>query len=235
MPDVPVIALDGPSGSGKGAVTQALTRILGWHCLDSGALYRALAYTALEQGIDLDDEDALSALAARLNVRFSTDVDQSVQRILLGDKEITLEIRGEHCGNAASRIAALEGVRKSLLPRQREFRQLPGLIADGRDMGSVVFPDAALKIYLFASPEERANRRYKQLKEQGFSVNLARLSAEIADRDIRDEERAVSPLKPAADAIVIDTTKKGIDEVVQQILERAKQTVPEISDQLSNY
>jgi cytidylate kinase len=233
MSDVPVITLDGPSGAGKGSVALALARTLGWHSLDSGALYRALAHSALVQGLDLGDYNALTTLAARLDVRFKIDEGSDVQRVYLGDEEITVAIREEQCGNAASKIAANKGVREALLPRQRKFRELPGLIADGRDMGTVVFFDAPLKIFLSADPDERANRRYKQLIQQGFSVNLARLSAEIADRDIRDEERSVSPLKPASDAIVIDTTEKGIDEVVQQILDLAKQVFPEISNQLS--
>ena len=232
MPDVPIITVDGPSGSGKGSVCSALAQKIGWHLLDSGALYRGLALAAVKAGIDLNDREAMAHLARDLDIHFRQDSAGNGIAVYLGNEEITAEMRTEACGNAASKIAEYEGVRKSLLSKQRGFHQFPGLIADGRDMGSVVFPRAPLNIYLTASPEERANRRYKQLKEKGFSVNLARLSAEIAERDVRDKGRTRSPLQPAVDAVEIDTTDKELTQVVEQILELVITAFPELSDQL---
>jgi cytidylate kinase len=233
MADVPVITIDGPSGSGKGAVSSALSQALNWHVLDSGAIYRGLALAARKQGVDLADEAALSELAGRLDIHFRQNNAGTGIAVFLGQEEVSAPIREESCGNAASQIAPYKGVRRALLERQRSFQRPPGLIADGRDMGTVVFPDAPVKIFLQASPEERVNRRYKQLKEQGFSVTLAGLSAEIAERDVRDKGRAQSPLKPASDAVVIDTTDMDIKQVVVQVLELAKTAFPELSDQLS--
>jgi len=213
---VPVVAVDGPSGSGKGTVGQLLATRLGWHFLDSGALYRALALIAGEQGIDTGDADALADLAGRMELHFRLEPGQSA-RVLLGKRDIGDQLRTETVGEAASRIAALSPVRRALLHKQHALRRPPGLVADGRDMGTVVFPDATLKVYLTASPEVRAERRYKQLKDKGFDVNLAQLLDEIRERDARDAKRAASPLKPAADAYILDTSLLGISEVVDRI------------------
>lgn len=226
MSDIPVISVDGPSGTGKGTICVRLASILHWHYLDSGALYRGLALAAIRSGVGLENTPALYQLAERLDIRFEPDLEGGVV-IWLGDEEVTTEIRTETCGNAASTVAAYQGVRDGLLSRQRSFKQPPGLIADGRDMGTVVFPEASLKIFLTASAAERAKRRYKQLKEQGFSVNLARLSAEIAERDRRDLQRIASPLTPAPDAIIIDTTAVSAEEVVQQVLDLVRKTFSE--------
>jgi CMP/dCMP kinase len=232
MDEVPIITVDGPSGSGKGVVCSALAQILNWHLLDSGAIYRGLALAAMKAEIDLNDEQLLAQCARDLDIHFKHDSAGDGISVFLGKEDISSQIRTETCGNAASKIATYAAVRKSLLARQRGFQQYPGLIADGRDMGTVVFPTAPLKIYLVASQQERANRRYKQLKEQGFSVNLARLSADIVERDVRDKERGQSPLKPAADAVVIDTTEVEVKQVVEQILDMAKTAFPKLSDQL---
>lgn len=212
MSDVPVITVDGPSGTGKGTICGYLATWLGWHLLDSGTLYRVVAHAASSHDITLDDEAGLAELAANLDVEFK-QVDREITVILDGNNDITGAIRTETCGNAASRVAALKKVRQALLGRQRQFRRAPGLVADGRDMGTVIFPDAQLKIFLTASPEERAQRRYKQLKDKGNSVNLQRLSVEIRERDTRDEGRNVSPLIPAPDALVIDTSELNAGEV----------------------
>lgn len=215
--DSPVITIDGPGGSGKGTISLLLAHELGWRFLDSGALYRLVALAAQHHGIDLDNEAALETLAAHLDVEFEAQDEGREQRILLEGEDVTLAIRSERCGNDASRVAALPAVRAALLGRQRAFRQPPGLIADGRDMGTVIFPDAALKIFLVASPEERAKRRHKQLKEKGMSVSLADLVKEIAERDARDSQRKASPMKPAQDAVVLDTSVLGIDEVMDKV------------------
>lgn len=215
--EVPLITIDGPSGSGKGTISKLLAERLGYHLLDSGALYRLLAHAAQIHAISLDDEDSLSTLAGHLDVQFLAD-DGEETRILLEGEDVTDTIRTEECGKSASIVAALPSVRTALLARQRAFHHPPGLIADGRDMGTVVFPDANVKYYLTASVEERAERRYKQLKEKGMSVNLASLSVEIAARDDRDANRSVAPLKPADDAIVVDTTNMSIEEVVDQVM-----------------
>ncbi len=216
---VPVITIDGPSGSGKGTVSRLIASRLGWRFLDSGALYRLVALAALARRDDLADESKIAIVARELDVEFKLDSDAGEPQILLEGSAVGGEIRSETCGDAASRVAALPAVREALLARQRDFRALPGLVADGRDMGSVVFPDAALKIFLDASPEERAQRRYKQLKEKGMSANLAGLLDEIKLRDARDRNRSVAPLVPAVDAILVDSTHQGIDEVVTGILE----------------
>lgn len=211
----PVVAVDGPSGSGKGTVSRALATRLGWHFLDSGALYRLVAHAALDRGVALDDEAGLADLARHLEVRFDTDSD----RIWLGEDEVSLAIRSEAAGDAASRVAALPGVREALLQLQRDFRAAPGLVADGRDMGSVVFPGAEVKIYLTASAEERARRRHNQLKEKGIEADMAELVAAIEARDRRDMERPVAPLKPAEDAVVLDTSGLDIDGSIEAALE----------------
>lgn len=215
--NVPVIAVDGPSGVGKGTLCQALAQHLGWHLLDSGSLYRLTALAAQKHGVPLEDESQLAVLAAGLDVRFETLLGQET-RVLLEGEDVGAAIRSEACGNAASRVAALPAVRAALLQRQRDFRRPPGLVADGRDMGTVVFPDAPVKVFLTASPGARAIRRYNQLREKGISVSLAALAKEIAERDARDAGRAIAPLKPASDAHVLDTTELGIAAVRQQAL-----------------
>ncbi|MGP0173498.1 (d)CMP kinase [Pseudomonas sp. NCHU5208] len=210
--NAPVITVDGPSGSGKGTVCALLAKQLGWNLLDSGALYRLLAFAAGNHGIDLTNEEALKQLAAHLDVQF-TD-----KRIVLEGEEVTDAIRNEQVGAGASMVASLPAVREALLQRQRAFREMPGLVADGRDMGTVVFSDAPLKVFLTASAEERARRRYLQLKGKGDDVNLASLLDEIRARDERDTQRAVAPLKPAADALVLDSTELSIEQVLERIL-----------------
>ena len=214
---VPVVTVDGPGGSGKGTISRLLAKKLGWHWLDSGAIYRLLALAALKSHIPLDDADALVALAGRLDVRFGENAAGEPQ-VLLDGEDVTAELRTETCGDAASRVAAIPAVREALLARQRAFRQPPGLVADGRDMGTVVFPDAPVKIFLTASLEERAKRRYKQLKEQGFEFSIDALFQEMAARDKRDAERSVAPLRPAEDAEVLDCSVLPIDEVLNQVL-----------------
>lgn len=215
---VPVITIDGPSGSGKGTISRLLANELGWHFLDSGALYRLVALAAQRHAIPFEDEIALQTLAAHLDVQFVSDAAGLETRILLEGEEVTNGIRSEECGNDASKVAVIQSVRDALLGRQRAFRQLPGLVADGRDMGTVVFPNAKLKIFLDASLEERASRRYKQLSEKGISASITGLFDELAERDRRDRSRAVSPLKPAADAVTIDSSTLGIQEVLSQVL-----------------
>ena len=217
---VPVIAIDGPSASGKGTVAQAVAAALGFHYLNSGGLYRTVALAALEAGTDLENESILSDIALNLNAKFSGD---SVE---LGGRDVTDALVGEAVSLAASRIAALPQVRAALLERQRTFRRAPGLVADGRDMGSVVFRDAVLKIYLTASPHERAKRRYKQLMEKGMHATMAALLQDIRERDARDSQRPVAPLRKCADAVLIDTTGVPVEQVVRQVLalyERARQ------------
>ena len=212
---VPVIAIDGPSGSGKGTVTQRVANRLGWRVLDSGALYRLVGYAVDKAGNGFEDEREISKLASTLNVSFKDG------RIYLGGAEVTDLIRTEGAGNNASKVAAMPGVRAALLDWQRDYAAFPGLVADGRDMGTTVFPHAGVKIFLTASAAERAQRRYKQLKEKGLSANLAALTAEIEERDARDRNRAASPLVAAPDAIEIDSTAMGIDEVVDLVLRKA--------------
>lgn len=225
MSEAPIITVDGPSGTGKGTVCSFLADWLGWHFLDSGALYRVLALAAQKRGIDSQDVSALKQLAEQLDVEFSVQGAGSLVKVVLDGEDVTDAIRTEDCGHAASLVAAIPEVRAALLARQHAFHQAPGLIADGRDMGTVVFPDAELKLYLTASAEERAKRRHKQLKEKGISANLRDLSADIAARDERDSQRSVSPLKPAEDAIVIDTSDLGINAVVESIRELVQNTI----------
>jgi len=213
----PVITVDGASGTGKGAVSQLLATRLGWKLLDSGALYRVLALAAQKHGVSLDNETALQVLGEYFDVQFIA-YDSPLPRILLEGEDVTETIRTEKMGNAASKIAALPAVRSALLNRQRAFREFPGLVADGRDMGTVVFPDADTKIFLTASPEERALRRYNQLKEKAINVNLSDLVMELRERDKRDQERTIAPLKPAEDAICIHTDHLTVEEVVERIL-----------------
>ena len=213
----PVITIDGASGTGKGAVSQRLAKILGWHLLDSGALYRVLALAAEKHHVSLENEAALQVLAEHLDVQFQAQIGLPTSIILEGE-DVTQVIRTEKVGNNASIIGALPGVRQALVARQHAFSEAPGLVADGRDMGTVIFPQALLKIFLTASPEQRAERRFKQLKEKGINVNLGDLISELRARDKRDEERRISPLKPAEDAVCIDTDQLSIDQVVERIL-----------------
>ena len=214
---VPVITIDGPSGSGKGTLSARIAQALGWRLLDSGALYRIVAWAALEGDVDLHDEDALEQLVRGLKIDFR-EVD-GVYVPAVGGRTLDAEIRTEDVSRAASEVAALGKVRKALLALQHSMRRPPGLVADGRDMGSVVFPDAALKIYLTASPEARAERRYKQLKDKGLGGSLRGLLASIKERDKRDRTRDVSPLVPAPDAIVLDSTELTVENVVQHVLD----------------
>ncbi|RAT15192.1 cytidylate kinase [Lonsdalea populi] len=212
----PVITVDGPSGAGKGTLCKALAEALHWNLLDSGAIYRVLALAALHHQVDIHSEEALVPLATHLDVRFIPEDGQL--NVVLEGEDVSLEIRTEEVGNTASQTAAFPRVREALLRRQRAFREAPGLIADGRDMGTVVFPDAAVKIFLDASAEERAQRRMLQLQAKGFSVNFERLLSEIKERDARDRNRAVAPLAPAPEALVLDSTEMSLDEVVERAL-----------------
>ncbi len=214
----PVITIDGASGTGKGEVTRRMAAKLGWHMLDSGVLYRALGLAATQHQIALDDGSALAALAGKLDLYFEEAPDHHPIRILLENIDVTDVIRLETTGNMASKVGAISAVRTALLERQRAFRQWPGLVTDGRDMGTVIFPDANCKIFLTASAAERARRRYLQLKQQGVSGNLGDLAREIAERDSRDQSRAIAPLQPAVDAICIDTDTLTIEEVVAHVL-----------------
>jgi cytidylate kinase len=214
---VPVIAIDGPSGSGKGTVARLVAQRLGWHLLDSGALYRLVALAGLARGLAGDDEAAHGVLARGLVALFEVDAGGG-ERITLDGEDVTTRLRTESTGAEASRVAAMPAVRSGLLERQHGFAIAPGLVADGRDMGTVVFPGAEVKVFLTASAEERALRRYKQLKEKGLTVNLAALSQEILERDRRDSSRPVAPLRPAPDAVVIDSTGLTVEQVVDQVL-----------------
>ena len=215
---IPVIAIDGPSASGKGTVAQRVAAKLGFHYLDSGALYRLVALVAMRSGADLGDEKKLSEVARDLDVVFKGS------EIQLGSEDVADAIRSEACGNVASRIAAYPAVRAALLARQRAFRQLPGLVTDGRDMGSVVFPEAALKIFLTASAEARAERRYKQLMAKGIDANIATLLQDIQERDARDSNRSVAPLQLGADTNLLDTTSLSIAQAVDSVLQQYAET-----------
>ena len=212
----PVLTIDGPSGAGKGAVSARVAEVLGWHLLDSGAVYRAVALAAVDSGIDAGDENALVELCEGLELDFAAGRDGI--SVLLAGRPVDQRLRTEAVSVMASRVAALPAVRAELLDLQRRFRRPPGLVADGRDMGTVVFPDAPYKVFLEASVEERANRRYKQLKEKGESVKFLRLFRDLEERDRRDRERAVSPTVPATDAVVIDSTDLALEQVVEHVL-----------------
>jgi cytidylate kinase len=213
----PVLTIDGPSGSGKGTISALVASHLGWRLLDSGALYRAVGYAAGMAGLDLSDIEAVTRCAHATKIRFRTSQGDG-PRVVVNGHDATDELRNETAGAAASAIASMPSVRAALVALQLGFRKAPGLVADGRDMGTVIFPDAAFKVFLTASAGERAKRRYKQLKEKGLSVTLAGLQREIEARDSRDASRAVAPLKPAEDAVLVDTTGMGIDEVVAKVL-----------------
>ncbi|MCX0502056.1 (d)CMP kinase [Erwinia billingiae] len=216
----PVITIDGPSGAGKGTLCKAMAEALQWHLLDSGAIYRVLALAALHHQVDITSEEALVPIAAHLDVRFvSTNGEMEV---ILEGEDVSGEIRTQDVSNTASKVAAFPRVREALLRRQRGFRDLPGLIADGRDMGTVVFPDAPVKIFLDASSEGRAHRRMLQLQDKGFSVNFERLLSEIKERDDRDRNRAIAPLIPADDALVLDSTSMSIEQVIETALNYAR-------------
>ena len=221
MTQAPVITIDGPGGSGKGTICRLVAQKLGWHLLDSGAIYRVLALAAIHHNIAPEDEEALQPLAAHLDVQFTCDELCNV-KITLEGENVTHTIRTEQVGSVASKIASLPRVREALLRRQRAFRENPGLVADGRDMGTVVFPGAEVKIFLTADAQERANRRYLELKQKGHDVNIGDLLSEIQTRDERDMNRAVAPLIPAADAYLLDSTNKSIDQVLQEVLSFVK-------------
>jgi cytidylate kinase len=212
-----VVTIDGPSGSGKGTISRIVAGRLGWHYLDSGALYRVVGYAAQRDRADLSDHAGLAALARRTDIRFDTDGDAE-PRVLVDGEDATDAIRTETAGTAASAIASIPEVRQALVDTQHAFRRPPGLVADGRDMGTVIFPDARFKVFLTASAAQRAQRRHKQLKDKGVSVNLSDLLREILARDARDAERVVAPLKPAEDAVLIDTTDVPVERVVERVL-----------------
>jgi cytidylate kinase len=214
----PIACIDGPSGSGKGTISRAVARQLGWHLLDSGALYRLVALAGAAAGVAREDAPGHAAVARAMRVEFGWRADGEEQ-VRLDGRDVSAQLRSETAGAGASRVAAWPEVRSALLERQRAFAKPPGLVADGRDMGTVVFPSAPLKIFLTATPEERALRRYKQLKDKGSAVNLAALSREIAERDLRDQTRQVAPLRPAADAEVIDSTGLSVEAVVARVLD----------------
>ena len=213
----PIITIDGPSGSGKGTISRLVADRLGWKLLDSGALYRLVAYAGQRRGLGSYDESGHADIAQNLDVQFGLG-PHGGEQIWLAGEEVSQRIRTEQAGEGASRVAAMPGVRTALLDRQRAFAGPPGLVADGRDMGTVIFPKAPLKIFLTASAEERARRRYNQLKDKGLGANLAALSLEIAERDRRDSTRTVAPLRPAADAVLLDSTHLTITEVVEQVM-----------------
>ena len=217
MSQAPVITVDGPSGAGKGTISHMLADRLGWHFLDSGALYRVVGRACLIEGVAWSDEHAVTEIARHLDVSFTTAESGEILVAYKG-QDVSRSIRTEEGGRGASTVAAIASVREALLARQREFRQRPGLVADGRDMGTVVFPDAPLKFFLTASAQERAARRHKQLIAKGESVSLARLLGDIEERDARDSSRAVSPLVPAEDAIVVDSTATPIPDVFEQVM-----------------
>jgi len=222
---IPIVTIDGPSGTGKGTIAELLAQLLGWHCLDSGALYRMLALAAQRRGLDPDAVEALAALASTMQVEFRD------RRVFLDGEDVSEAIHAELVGNAASRVAVHGAVRERLLARQREAASPPGLVADGRDMGTVVFPDAPLKIFLTADTRERAERRYKQLIQKGLNVSLFQLVRELRERDERDGSRSAAPLKPPPGALVVDTTAMTIPEVLVRVLEAVERAFPDVADQ----
>jgi len=222
-----VITVDGPSGTGKGTIGQLLAQRLGYHYLDSGALYRLLALAAKRHKVALDNVEALSVLAAHMDVSFTMNAEGDTPRVILEGEDVSAEIRTEEMAAGASTVAVLPEVRQALLGRQRAFVELPGLVADGRDMGTVVFPEAGVKIFLTASPEERAERRYKQLMDKGESVSLAALVESVRARDEKDSTRRISPLVPAGDAVVLDTTGMTISQVLEKACDIVRRSIPD--------
>ncbi|MEN7344281.1 MAG: (d)CMP kinase [Pseudomonadota bacterium] len=216
--NAPVLTIDGPSGSGKGTISRRLAGLFEWHLLDSGALYRLAGLAGRRNGVSLEDARGIASLATSMDVKFEEDAEGN-ERILFSDEDVTRDIRSETCGEDASRVASLPEVREALFAFQQSFCRPPGLVADGRDMGTQIFPDAPLKVFLTASAQERADRRYKQLKDKDIDVSLAALLQDIERRDARDASRAVAPLVPADDAYVIDSTNQSIDEVVAEVVE----------------
>ncbi|MDB2385733.1 (d)CMP kinase [Shewanella sp.] len=221
----PVVTVDGPSGAGKGTISQLLAEKLGYKLLDSGAIYRVLALAAMHHNVELDNEESLTLLAAHLDVQFITGNENKGIKVVLEGEDVSMSIRSQECSNSASKVAAFPRVREALLRRQRAFAEAPGLIADGRDMGTVVFPSTPAKIFLTASAEERALRRYNQLQDNGFSVKMEQLLSEIKERDDRDTNRSVAPLVPAKDALVIDTTNLAIEDVLDLALSHIHQSL----------
>jgi cytidylate kinase len=219
---IPVVTIDGPSGSGKGTIAEQVAARLGWHCLDSGALYRLVGLAVNRVGIGFDNVAKIADIARTMNVEFVG------RKVLMDGEDVSLEIRTEQAGNNASKVAAIPEVRAALLQWQHDYCRLPGLVADGRDMGTVVFPDAPVKIFLDASAEERAKRRYKQLKEKGLDANLPKLIAEIRERDDRDRNRSVAPLKAPEGSLEVDSTALSIDEVLEKVLEAVRSTFPDL-------
>lgn len=218
---IPVITIDGPGGSGKGTLARLLAHKLNWHILDSGAIYRLLALASLRANTAADDAEALTQLAAAMDIGFAMDLDLAISATL-DSEDVSSIIRTEAMGNLASKVSAYASVRAALLQKQRDFRRLPGLVTDGRDMGTIVFPDALVKVFLIASAEERAERRYNQLINKGIHGNLAQILGEIQERDQRDTEREVAPLKPAPDSLVVDSTGRSIQQVFEEVLEHAQ-------------
>lgn len=232
----PVVTIDGPSGVGKGTIAQLLAHQLNWHYLDSGVLYRVVAWLALQRDIQPDNHEALKNILSELDIRMRVVEKENEPfpevHIFCNNHEITDEIRTEACSKMSSQLSVLPFIREALLSRQHQMRKLPGLVTDGRDMGTVIFPNADVKFFFLANPEERAKRRYHQLKEKGINVSLRNIREEMAERDRRDSERDVAPAKPAADAIVIDTTELSIDEVLARVLNEIRAKLNDQLDQL---
>jgi cytidylate kinase len=221
MTQAPVLAIDGPGGAGKGTICQLVAKQLGWHLLDSGALYRLTALAATKHGVELDNEDSVAVVAKHLDVQFIPQDEGLVNTILEGE-DVSKDIRTEEIGVMASKVASLSAVRQALLERQRDFTQAPGLVADGRDMGTVVFPSAPVKIYLTASAEERAKRRFLQLQEKGVDSDIAVILRDIQERDDRDMNREIAPLKPAVDSLVVESTNMSIEQVLDVVMTELK-------------